>query len=65
MKKRLSPIINQKRQPKDDFSMTNKVNNRLFWRDDEPLIDKEQQTHDFQNDEDIDHMQVEVVCMVD
>lgn len=60
-----SPIINWKYWPKNDPLMTDDVNNQLHWEDDEFLIDGEQHPCDFQNENDIDHMEVEVVRMVD
>lgn len=45
--------------------MTDDVNDQLYWEDDKLLIDGKQHTHYFQNEDDIDHMEVEVICMVD
>lgn len=45
--------------------MIKDANNEHFWEDDELLINREQHTHEFQNEDDIDHREVEVVLMVD
>lgn len=45
--------------------MTDDAVNQLFWEDVELSIDEERHSNDFQNDEDIDHMEVEVIFMVD
>lgn len=60
-----SPIINLKCGPREDPPMTNDTSDQLYQEDDELLIDEEQHSRDFQNENNIDHMKVEVVHMVD